>query len=157
MSKRDEEEKKNYEGHCALVDCLIGIVKRMWLLSYGWPRCTLDGQFFPSDTTFIYVYRHRIINVVFIFVVVSQCSLAMVSKLSCYNVFFRFISMWLCNHMNVFTYIHICEKRERVCVWAKACYFNHHYEQMFFGLLVIIFVSSHIYPDGWIAKRYVRE
>jgi hypothetical protein len=109
-------KKKNYEGHCALVDCLIGIVKRMWLLSYGWPRCTLDGQFFPSDTTFIYVYRHRIINVVFIFVVVSQCSLAMVSKLSCYNVFFRFISMWLCNHMNVFTYIHICEKRVCVCV-----------------------------------------
>jgi len=44
------------------------------------------------------------------------------------------------------------KERER----EKAYYFNHHYEQMFFGLLVIIFVSAHI-PDGGMAKRYARE
>jgi hypothetical protein len=39
---------------------------------------------------------------------------------------------------------------------AKARYLNHHYEQMFFGLLVIIFISAHI-PDGSMGERGMLE
>jgi hypothetical protein len=154
MSKKIRKKKQKWEGHSTAVDRLIGTEKGMCdaisLLTSSHTRWSIFSIWW-----YVYMYIHIELLMLFLFLLLlvdaySQLRMSRAVTMLC----FRSVSMWLCNHINV--YIHAHTHVHLRIEQAKARYLNHHYEQMFFGLLVIIFISAHI-PDGSMGERGMLE
>ena len=156
-------EDKNVKGSMLQWCALIGTRKSRRLLSFYWPPCALDGQFLSPTRCEVYIRWKAIVLLMLfffvLFVVLRQCSFASKRRETSHG-------SYPCNYVIIPISIHI---RTSVCMWmwvkrereseerkVKACYFNHHDEQMFYGLLIIILVNTHI-PDGANAKKFVKE